>query len=90
MSAAFVVGRALDPTTLIDEEGNTLLHNAKTKKEIMLLLQNPLSDMSAKNNVRTYILKIQFTHFHMTYSYGLTNTILLRQLGWPNTARSAR
>ena len=88
--AAFVAGRALDPTTLIDEEGNTLLHNAKTEKEITLLLKNPLSGISAKNNVRTYIIKIQFTHFHMTHSHGLTNAILLRQLGWPNTARSAR
>ena len=31
--AAFVAGRVLDPTTLIDEEGNTLLHNAKTEKD---------------------------------------------------------
>ena len=52
--AAFVAGRALDPTTLIDEEGNTLLHNAKTGKEITLLLQNPLSNVDAKNKVRTY------------------------------------
>ena len=38
--------------TLVDEGGNTLLHNAKTEKEITLLLQNPLTDVNATNRVR--------------------------------------
>ena len=68
MSAAFVVGRALDPTTLIDEEGNTLLHNAKTEKEITLLLQHPLVNANATNKVRIFVIDLLLTidiHSHV-------------------------
>ena len=59
--AAFVAGRALDPTTLIDEEGNTLLHNAKTGKEITLLLHNPLIEVDATNKVRIFVIDLLVT-----------------------------
>ena len=60
MRAALVAGGA-DPNLLVDEENNTLLHNAKTAEEILMLLQNPLSALNAANNVRPLNTKIQFT-----------------------------
>ena len=50
LRTALVVGGA-DPTTLTDEDGNTLLHKAQSAEEITGLLQSPLIDVNATNKV---------------------------------------
>ena len=50
LRTALVAGGA-DPSTLVDDDGNTLLHKAQTAKEITDLLKGPLVDVNVTNQV---------------------------------------
>ena len=63
LRAALVAGGG-DPNLLIDKEGNTLLHKAESPEQIVLLLQNSLSDLSMMNKVQS--LNKFFTTFYFT------------------------
>ena len=47
---ALLMGGA-DPSALVDEQGNTVLHNAQTAEEITALLKAPLVDINLTNEV---------------------------------------
>ena len=51
LRTALVAGGA-DPNVPLDEDGNTLLHNAETAAEITALLKSSFIDVDAKNTVR--------------------------------------
>ena len=51
MRTALVVGGA-DPSALVDEDGNTMLHNADTAEEITALLKSSFINVDATNTVR--------------------------------------
>ena len=50
LRTALVAGGA-DPSALVDEQGNTVLHNAQTAEEITALLKAPLVDINLTNEV---------------------------------------
>ena len=41
---------------LVDEEGNSLVHMAESREQIMMLLLNPLIDVSATNKVGSSVV----------------------------------
>ena len=49
-----LVEAGADPSSLVDSDGNTLLHNAQTADEITALLRGPLTDVNATNKVKLY------------------------------------
>ena len=56
LKMALLMGGA-DPSALVDEDGNTLLHNAETAEEITTLLRSsPLIDVNATNKVRSSVV----------------------------------
>ena len=55
LRAALVAGGA-DPSALVDEDGNTLLHNAETAGEITALLKSPFIDVNTTNKVRSSVV----------------------------------
>ena len=53
-----LVACGADPSALVDEDGNTMLHNADTAEEITALLQSRLIDANATNKVGRSVVDI--------------------------------
>ena len=47
-----MIAGGADPSALVDEYGNTVLHNAQTAEEITGLLKGSLVDVNVTNKVR--------------------------------------
>ena len=83
---------------LMDEQKNTLLHQAQTPEEIKLVLKSPLVDVDATNEVRKFLVDLFLTfdtRSHMLSDSQIPHARLITTrspiyLGWPNAARNAR
>ena len=50
-----------DPNLPLDKEGSTLLHQAQTPREITALLESPLIEVDATNQVRSFVADLLLT-----------------------------
>ena len=90
---------------LVDEGGNTLLHNAKSASEVMALLKSRLIDVDAMNKVWSFVIDLVIdllltidTRSHMLSDSQILHARLITTptipaniyLGWPNAARNTR
>ena len=53
-----LVGGGADPNVPLDEQKNTLLHQAQSPEDIAALLLSPLTDVNITNEVRSFLLSI--------------------------------
>ena len=56
-----LVGGGADPNVPLDEQKNTLLHQAQSPEDIAALLQSPLIDVNVTNEVRSFLFSISGT-----------------------------
>ena len=56
-----LVGGGADPNVPLDEQKNTLLHQAQTPEEIKMVLTSPLVEVDATNKVRIFVIDLLLT-----------------------------
>ena len=57
---ALLAGGA-NPNVPLDEQKNTLLHQAQTPEEIKMVLTSPLVEVDAMNKVRSFVIDLLLT-----------------------------
>ena len=57
-----LVASGADPNMPLDEQNNTLLHQAESPEEITVLLESPLINVNVTNKVGSSIVDVLRTH----------------------------